>query len=71
MAVDDADYQQQSQKKTCSQRCDDIKRSIWNAEKREFIGRTAESWGTLFVKRFLGVMQPLCSVSLTTAEGKR
>jgi len=51
MAADDD--QQSGQKKTCSQRCDDLSRSLWNAEKREVLGRTAQSWGKLAAGRLL------------------
>jgi len=41
MAADD----DSGQKKTCSQRCDEIRQAIWNDQKHEFLGRTGASWG--------------------------
>ena len=53
MAAEEVNSEEPSQKKTCSKRCDELCKSIWNKDKQEFLGRTGISWGTLFVKRFL------------------
>jgi sodium/potassium-transporting ATPase subunit beta len=34
-------------KKSCSQKCDDFMKSIWNSDKKEFIGRTGGSWAKI------------------------
>jgi sodium/potassium-transporting ATPase subunit beta len=45
MAHDD-DYAV-GQKKSCSQKCDDFMKSVWNSDKKEFIGRTGGSWAKI------------------------
>jgi len=67
MASEDVDPA--GQKKTCSDRCDEISKTIWNSDKKEFLGRTAKSWGTLFVTVSDSV-SVIRGVPLTTAKGK-
>jgi len=71
MAAEEVDYQQPGQKKTCAQRLNEISETIWNAEKHEFLGRTASSWGTFISKDvFANLSLMLFGVPLRMAKGK-